>query len=55
MATQRAWGQTIYCPISIAEYTGGAVKEVTRAKNSIDLCTIPESTNEYLVKATMRP
>jgi len=28
----------------------GAIKEVSSATNSIDKCTIPESTNEYLVK-----
>jgi len=44
-------GETIYCPISIEKYKGGAIKEVSSAKNSINWCTLPESTNEYLVKA----
>jgi len=30
---------------------GVAIKGVLNAKNSIDQCTIPEQTNEYLVKA----
>jgi len=29
----------------------GAIKEASSANNSIDLCTLPETTNEYLVKA----
>jgi len=31
----------------------GAIKEASNAKNSFDSRTIPESTNEYLVKANM--
>ena len=30
---------------------GGAMKEVLNANNRVDRCTIPEETNEYLVKA----
>ena len=29
---------------------GVAIKEVLNANNSIDKCTVPEYTNEYLVK-----
>jgi len=31
----------------------GAIKEVWNVKNSIDQCTVPEYTNEYLVKAKL--
>jgi len=42
-------------PMSISQYKGGALKEVSSAKNSVDECAIPESTNEYLVKAKPGP
>ena len=32
---------------------GFAIKEVLNSKNSIDQCSIPESPNEYLVKANL--
>jgi len=31
-----------------------AIKEVLHAKNSIDSCTSPEESNEYLVEAKSR-
>jgi len=31
----------------------GAIPEVSSATNSIDSCTTPDSTNEYLVKAKL--
>jgi len=33
----------------------GAIKEVSSAKKSIDLSTIPKPTNEYLVKVNVHP
>ena len=36
MAKQRAWMESIYCPMSIAQYKGEAIKEVSTAKDSID-------------------
>jgi len=32
----------------------GNIKDVFRAKNRVDECTIPELSNEYLVKAKAR-
>jgi len=45
----RKW--TIYCAIlCVGKIQAGEIKKVFRANNRIDLCTIPELTNEYLVK-----
>jgi len=35
--------------------TGGDTKELFRANNRIDYCTIPDLTNEYLIKANPPP
>ena len=47
----RGLGGTHILPNIDCKIQRGAVKEVSSTKNSIDWCTIPESTNAYLVKA----
>jgi len=45
-------GRSIHCAILfVGEIQGNAIMEVFRANHRIDECTIPEYTNESLVKA----
>jgi len=49
---ERSRGETIYCArLFVGEIQVGEINKVFRANNRIGSCTIPEYTNESLVKA----